>query len=61
VTSAIHYLILFVKKYEKGDYFSTETARQIAKNRVKIMKSFINNFMEEWFLAKTKPDVGKKK
>lgn len=48
--SAIHYLTLIIERYEKGDYFITKTAKTMAKERVGVMKVFVESFKKEWFL-----------
>jgi uncharacterized protein len=48
--SSLHYIILLIEKYEKGDSFLTETANAMARERVGIMSSFVENFKKEWHI-----------
>jgi uncharacterized protein len=47
--SALHYLVLLIQKCRDGGYLSTETARNIAEERARIMEDFIKQFKKEWF------------
>lgn len=47
--SALHYLILLLQRYQTGNYFFTRTAKNLARERVKVMEEFVEQFKREWF------------
>ncbi|MDD3190161.1 MAG: HD domain-containing protein [Candidatus Pacebacteria bacterium] len=48
--SSLHYIILLIEKYKKGEIFLTETANTIARERIEIMSGFAENFKKELYI-----------
>jgi len=60
MSSAIGYLELLVERSEGKEYFFTRSARHMAGKRVRLMREYIGNFKQEWFLSEIDQGEGNK-